>query len=77
MNFSDVIERIKIRERILDSHDIRLLEEQDDAMLLAIGKHILLQNYTELSEYHKQLGVYKALSRDKKLLFIKKCMGVT
>lgn len=76
MNFSDVIKRTKIQEQILSTHDIKLLEEQDDDMLLSIGKHILLQNYTELSEYHRQVDMYKSLSRDKRLLFIKKYMGV-
>lgn len=76
MNFSDVIEKTKIREQILSTCDIKLLEEQDDAMLLSMGKHILLQNFTELNEYHRQVDMYKSLSRDKRLLFIKKYMGI-
>ena len=76
MNFSDVIKRTKIQEQILSTSNIELLEEQDDDMLLSMGKHILLQNFTELSEYHRQVAMYKSLSRDKRLLFIKKYMGV-
>lgn len=74
MNFSKMIKNVKVIDKIIDDKDFKLLEKQDDDMLVSIGKHILIHHFSDIKEYHKQLNIYKSLPREKKLFFIKTCL---
>ena len=74
MNFSKMMKNVKVMDKIIDNKDFKLLEKQDDDMLISIGKHILIHHFSDIKEYHKQLNVYESLPREKKLFFIKTCL---
>jgi hypothetical protein len=74
MNFSKMIKNVKVIDKIIDDKDFKLLEKQDDDMLLSIGKHILIHHFSDIKEYHNQLDIYESLTREKKLFFIKTCL---
>lgn len=63
MNFSKMMKNVKVMDKIIDGKDFKLLEKQDDDMLLSIGKHILIHHFSDIKEYHKQLNIYESLPR--------------
>lgn len=54
MNFSKMMKNVKVMDKIIDNKDFKLLEKQDDDMLVSIGKHILIHHlhYTCGEDYH-------------------------
>lgn len=60
MNFSKMMKNVKVMDKIIDNKDFKLLEKQDDDMLVSIGKHILIHHFSDIKEYHKQLNVYES-----------------
>ena len=57
MNFSKMMKNVKVMDKIIDGKDFKLLEKQDDDMLLSIGKHILIHHFSDIKEYHKKVYV--------------------
>lgn len=53
MNFSKMMKNVKVMDKIIDNKDFKLLEKQDDDMLVSIGKHILIHHFSDIKEYHK------------------------
>lgn len=54
MNFSKMMKNVKVMDKIIDNKDFKLLEKQDDDMLISIGKHILI---------HHLLNIWTSLKR--------------
>lgn len=63
MNFSKMMKNVKVMDKIIDNKDFKLLEKQDDDMLVSIGKHILIHHFSDIKEYHNSCLEWKHSTR--------------